>query len=92
MPVVTYNLALINLHYATLILPCNKPSYLYIFALSNAEMLINLGIPWVILGHSERRLILNESNEVRTGVLVVAHYYHFVDQLSNVGLFVTNVK
>ncbi|KAK2637501.1 hypothetical protein Ddye_032293 [Dipteronia dyeriana] len=29
----------------------------------SAEMLINLGIPWVIIGHSERRLILNESNE-----------------------------
>ncbi|KAF7120854.1 hypothetical protein RHSIM_Rhsim13G0082500 [Rhododendron simsii] len=29
----------------------------------SAEMLLNLGIPWVILGHSERRLILNESNE-----------------------------
>ncbi|KAL6275847.1 hypothetical protein ACE6H2_019448 [Prunus campanulata] len=28
----------------------------------SAEMLVNLGIPWVILGHSERRLILNESN------------------------------
>ncbi|KAL6195575.1 hypothetical protein ACLB2K_031193 [Fragaria x ananassa] len=28
-----------------------------------AEMLVNLGIPWVIIGHSERRLILNESNE-----------------------------
>ena len=27
-------------------------------------MLVNLGIPWVILGHSERRLILNETNEV----------------------------
>lgn len=26
-------------------------------------MLVNLGIPWVILGHSERRLLLNESNE-----------------------------
>ena len=26
-------------------------------------MLVNLGIPWVILGHSERRLILNESND-----------------------------
>ncbi|KAL8516244.1 hypothetical protein ACS0TY_014781 [Phlomoides rotata] len=26
-------------------------------------MLVNLGVPWVILGHSERRLILNESNE-----------------------------
>ncbi|ESR48777.1 hypothetical protein CICLE_v10032537mg [Citrus x clementina] len=29
----------------------------------SAEMLVNLDIPWVILGHSERRLILNESNE-----------------------------
>ncbi|KAH7542448.1 hypothetical protein FEM48_Zijuj02G0074900 [Ziziphus jujuba var. spinosa] len=29
----------------------------------SAEMLVNLSIPWVILGHSERRLILNESNE-----------------------------
>ncbi|KAJ0090847.1 hypothetical protein Patl1_13647 [Pistacia atlantica] len=29
----------------------------------SAEMLLNLGIPWVILGHSERRFILNESNE-----------------------------
>ncbi|KAF3774275.1 Triosephosphate isomerase [Nymphaea thermarum] len=29
----------------------------------SAEMLVNLGIPWVILGHSERRLILNEANE-----------------------------
>ncbi|GLT73664.1 hypothetical protein SLA2020_455050 [Shorea laevis] len=29
----------------------------------SAEMLANLGIPWVILGHSERRLLLGESNE-----------------------------
>jgi triosephosphate isomerase len=29
----------------------------------SAEMLANLGVPWVILGHSERRAILNESNE-----------------------------
>ncbi|KAJ8631732.1 hypothetical protein MRB53_025055 [Persea americana] len=29
----------------------------------SAEMLVNLEIPWVILGHSERRLILNEANE-----------------------------
>ncbi|KAK1299134.1 hypothetical protein QJS10_CPB14g00611 [Acorus calamus] len=29
----------------------------------SAEMLVNLGIPWVILGHSERRLILSEANE-----------------------------
>ncbi|PPR97597.1 hypothetical protein GOBAR_AA23100 [Gossypium barbadense] len=30
----------------------------------SAEMLVNLGIPWVIIGHSERRALLNESNEV----------------------------
>lgn len=35
-----------------------------LLSLCSAEMLGNLGIPWVILGHSERRLILNESNEV----------------------------
>ncbi|KAJ6424940.1 hypothetical protein OIU84_025668 [Salix udensis] len=29
----------------------------------SAEMLVNLGIPFVILGHSERRSLLNESNE-----------------------------
>ncbi|KAK8501522.1 hypothetical protein V6N12_057853 [Hibiscus sabdariffa] len=29
----------------------------------SAEMLVNLSIPWVIIGHSERRLILKESNE-----------------------------
>ncbi|CAL5322503.1 unnamed protein product [Camellia sinensis] len=29
----------------------------------SAEMLVNMGIPWVILGHSERRALLNESNE-----------------------------
>ncbi|GAB2274377.1 hypothetical protein Dimus_009140 [Dionaea muscipula] len=29
----------------------------------SAEMLLNLGIPWVILGHSERRALLNETNE-----------------------------
>ncbi|XP_062092672.1 triosephosphate isomerase, cytosolic [Humulus lupulus] len=29
----------------------------------SAEMLVNLDIPWVIIGHSERRLILGESNE-----------------------------
>lgn len=29
----------------------------------SAEMLVDLGIPWVIIGHSERRLLLNESNE-----------------------------
>ncbi|CAL9134856.1 unnamed protein product [Musa textilis] len=29
----------------------------------SAEMLVNLGIPWVILGHSERRLLLGETNE-----------------------------
>ncbi|XP_024990905.1 triosephosphate isomerase, cytosolic-like isoform X2 [Cynara cardunculus var. scolymus] len=29
----------------------------------SAEMLANLRIPWVIIGHSERRALFNESNE-----------------------------
>ncbi|CAK9135621.1 unnamed protein product [Ilex paraguariensis] len=29
----------------------------------SAEMIVNLSIPWVIIGHSERRLLLGESNE-----------------------------
>ncbi|KAK7325011.1 hypothetical protein VNO77_29024 [Canavalia gladiata] len=29
----------------------------------SAEMLVNLGVPWVILGHSERRALINEANE-----------------------------
>lgn len=29
-------------------------------------MLVDFGISWVILGHSERRLLLGESNEVRS--------------------------
>ncbi|XP_052184959.1 triosephosphate isomerase, cytosolic [Diospyros lotus] len=29
----------------------------------SAEMLVNLGVPWVILGHSERRQLLSESSE-----------------------------
>eukprot|EP00850_Spirogloea_muscicola_P007534 SM000038S14347 [mRNA] locus=s38:288979:291396:- [translate_table: standard] len=29
----------------------------------SVEMLVNLGVPWVILGHSERRALINESNE-----------------------------
>lgn len=31
---------------------------------SSADMLVNLGINWVILGHSERRALLNETNDV----------------------------
>lgn len=34
---------------------------------------MNLGIPWVIIGHSERRLILNESNEVTTDAIRPLH-------------------
>lgn len=29
----------------------------------SADMLVNLGINWVILGHSERRALLNETND-----------------------------
>lgn len=40
-----------------------------VFSVNSAEMLVNLDIPWVILGHSERRQLLNETNEVQTFVL-----------------------
>lgn len=40
-------------------------SYNACSALCSAEMLKDLGLPWVILGHSERRHILKESDEVR---------------------------
>ncbi|KAF3782994.1 Triosephosphate isomerase [Nymphaea thermarum] len=42
----------------------------------SAEMLVSLGIPWVILGHSERRLILNEANErkCQTGTMLLIAY------------------
>lgn len=38
---------------------CPYPSLLF-----SAEMLVNLKIPWVVLGCSERRQFFNESNEV----------------------------
>ena len=38
---------------------------LFGISICSAEMLVNLNIPWVILGHSERRLLLKESNEVK---------------------------
>ncbi|KAM7265250.1 hypothetical protein ACFE04_002933 [Oxalis oulophora] len=41
----------------------------------SAEMLVNLGVPWVILGHSERRALLKESNEVSS--------YSVTDRVSN---------
>lgn len=33
----------------------------------SASMVKDLGLPWVILGHSERRSIFKESDEVRLG-------------------------
>ena len=38
-------------------------------------MLVNLGVPWVILGHSERRALLNEANEVSNVALVSFHMF-----------------
>lgn len=32
----------------------------------SADMLEDIKVPWVILGHSERRSLLKESEEVRT--------------------------
>lgn len=57
----------------------------------SAEMLVNLEVPWVILGHSERRLILGESNEVLSlslsldqfiisYCLIVSHYARILFQ------------
>jgi triosephosphate isomerase len=39
-------------------------------------MLVNLGVPWVILGHSERRALLKESNEVcyRLHLMIVYNF------------------
>ncbi|XP_042416431.1 triosephosphate isomerase, cytosolic-like [Zingiber officinale] len=38
----------------------------------SAERIVNLGIPWAILGHSERRVLLNESNEFVGGKVAYA--------------------
>ncbi|KAJ4795873.1 Triosephosphate isomerase [Rhynchospora pubera] len=40
----------------------------------SAEMLVNLGIPWVILGHSERRSLLGESNDITHWTNIVLAY------------------
>jgi triosephosphate isomerase len=40
------------------------PNWLIQFPCCSAEMLVNLQVPWVILGHSERRALLSESNDV----------------------------
>ncbi len=44
---------------------CLSLLYVKILMLCSAEMLVNIHIPWVILGHSERRTLCGESNEVR---------------------------
>lgn len=38
----------------------------------SAEMLKDLGLDWVILGHSERRHIIKESDEVRWACSLIA--------------------
>jgi hypothetical protein len=47
------------------------------FSVNSAEMLVNLDIPWVILGHSERRQLLNESNEVQIFQLSLVYILKF---------------
>jgi hypothetical protein len=48
-----------------------------VFSVNSAEMLVNLDIPWVILGHSERRQLLNESNEVQIFQLSLVYILKF---------------
>lgn len=43
----------------------------------SAEMLANLRIPWVIIGHSERRALFDESNDV-IYIYIYTHTYTFV--------------
>ena len=38
----------------------------------SADMLVDLGLPWVILGHSERRHIIKESDELTADKVVAA--------------------
>lgn len=38
--------------------------FINVLIFCSAEMLVDLNVPWVILGHSERRALLNETNEV----------------------------
>lgn len=42
-------------------------------------MLVNLQVPWVILGHSERRALLSESNNVSSSK------FRFIVELMLVG-------
>lgn len=49
----------------------------FVFCINSAEMLVNLGVPWVIIGHSERRQILQETNEVQS-VLLSLIYILFI--------------
>lgn len=37
---------------------------MYLLCPGSAEMLSDMGIPWVILGHSERRSLIGESSDV----------------------------
>ena len=43
-------------------------------ACCSADILADYGIPWVILGHSERRSLLNESSQVCSPSLHLLHH------------------
>jgi hypothetical protein len=45
--------------------PAVESPALFLFVAFSAEMLKDLGLKWVVIGHSERRHILKESDEVR---------------------------
>ncbi|KAI7982374.1 Triosephosphate isomerase, cytosolic [Camellia lanceoleosa] len=52
----------------------------------SAEMLVNMGIPWVILGHSEMRALLNESNEFVGDKVAYAPFSRFEDYMATMGV------
>lgn len=47
-------------------------SIMHSLAVRSADILADLGLKWVILGHSERRALLKESSEVRYLLVVKA--------------------
>ena len=51
------------------------------FSCFSAEMLVNLQVPWVLLGHSERRALLGESSDVSTFLSLSCCWFILADDL-----------